>query len=266
MFVKKIRKLLVLFLIVMLIVPNTTSVKTSAATTTLSKTTATLTVGQTLKLKLGSVISSKVTWSSSEISVATIKSGTITAKNKGNTVITAKYNNKKYTCKITVKAKQLSYGTVSGNITYYYNDFKGSVSDTGATVILIPKDKSAYDADITKYSSTETLNKYNIYSAKVDGMGAYTIDHIPVGEYKIYVISNKANSEYWFNAFDDNLSDASDNYYNSIAENFYPTYLSEDTAIKLARFVRMYKYEISNITVYKNENSTFSYDFGMTYI
>lgn len=70
----------------------------------LSAKTATIKVGKTKTLKLKGAKASKVKWSSSNKKIATVNSkGKVKAKKKGKVTITAKYKNKKYTCKVTVK-------------------------------------------------------------------------------------------------------------------------------------------------------------------
>lgn len=87
-------------LILTLIVPANVS---AAAKLALNKKSVTLETSDTLKLKLGKIKATNVTWWSSNKSIATVsKWGTITAKNEGSATITAKYNNKKYTCTIKV--------------------------------------------------------------------------------------------------------------------------------------------------------------------
>ena len=65
--------------------------------------------GQTKKLKLKNVSGKnqkKIKWSSNNKSIITVnKSGLIKAKKKGKGKIMAKYNNKTYTCNVTVKKK-----------------------------------------------------------------------------------------------------------------------------------------------------------------
>lgn len=75
---------------------NVTSVK-------VSKTSATLGVGESLTIKATVTPSAAATWSSSNTSVATVVNGKITAKKAGTAVITAKAGTKSATCKITVK-------------------------------------------------------------------------------------------------------------------------------------------------------------------
>lgn len=80
----------------------------ASKTPALNKTAATLIKGQTLKLTLANA-SGKVTWSSSDKTVATVgKTGKVTAKKKGTATITAKNGGKKYTCKITVETPKLN--------------------------------------------------------------------------------------------------------------------------------------------------------------
>lgn len=75
----------------------------------------TLIQGQKKKLKLKGA-KGKIKWSSNKKKVVTVnKKGQITAKKKGTAVITAKYKNKKYKCKITVEIPKLSASTLTLN-------------------------------------------------------------------------------------------------------------------------------------------------------
>lgn len=126
MIMRKFSKVIAVFILILtasLIVPDTTvpyygTVDVQAATK-LSKTKATLIKGQTLTLKLGTIKYSKIKWTSSKKSVAIISSkGKITANGKGSTIITAKYKNKKYTCKITVETPAINKKSVEIIIGY----------------------------------------------------------------------------------------------------------------------------------------------------
>lgn len=71
----------------------------------LNKTKLTLQQGNTYQLKL-SVKKGSIKWASSKKKVATVnKKGKVTAKKPGSATITAKYQGKKYKCKVTVKNK-----------------------------------------------------------------------------------------------------------------------------------------------------------------
>lgn len=84
---------------------STTITAEAATKTKISKTSVSITAGKKYTLKVTGT-KKKVTWSSSKKSVATVSSkGVVTAKKKGTATITAKVSGKKYTCKVTVKAK-----------------------------------------------------------------------------------------------------------------------------------------------------------------
>lgn len=80
----------------------------AASKVKLNKTSATLLVGKSTTLKLGGAKASKVKWSSSKRSVATVKNGKVKAKKTGATTITAKYKGKKYKCKVVVRKLTMS--------------------------------------------------------------------------------------------------------------------------------------------------------------
>lgn len=109
--IKRIIATLLFVLLMITITPNICdfngNVKTAeAATVKISKKKATLIKGQTLKLKITGT-KTKVKWSSSKKSVATVSSkGVVKAKKKGTATITAKVGKKKYKCVITVKNKK----------------------------------------------------------------------------------------------------------------------------------------------------------------
>lgn len=235
---------------------------TAKAATKLSKTKLTLEVGQSKTLKLSGA-KGKVIWSSSKKSVATVTSnGKVTAKEVGTATITAKSNGKKYTCKVTVKQY---YGSVEGNVTYLYNKYKGNVSDTNALVILIPKNQNATEMPVLdsyvmwdmKSQINDNGNKYGVYCGTVDGNGEYAIQHIPTGDYIIYIKSKKTTSKF---AFDDR-----DNYIESIC-NRLDGYLDPENAEMLGEAAGYSNVLIDEITIYEGETTKYSFDFGITYI
>lgn len=68
----------------------------------LSAETCTLKVGKSAKLKLLQT-KSKVTWTSENPSIATVKNGSVKALSVGETVITATVNGHSYTCRVSVE-------------------------------------------------------------------------------------------------------------------------------------------------------------------
>ena len=111
---------------------------------TLSKTSATLEVGKTLTLtatvKPSDATNKKVTWTSSDTSVATVTNGKVTTKKAGTTTITVTTEDGKYTakCVITVKEKPASYAMTLK----IHKDLEGNVSQL--EVISITKNGSAF--------------------------------------------------------------------------------------------------------------------------
>lgn len=252
---KKSFLLLVVMSIVLLCFSNV-----NAANISISKKNLTLNVEEEATLKVKGT-KNKITWSSSDKSVATVsKKGKVIAKSAGTATITAKVGNKKLKCKVTVKTK---YGKVSGNITYLYNKFRGNVSDTGATVILIPTSGKAKNMPTVSWISwdvTSTMkkyNKYDVYTAKVDGQGNYKFNRVPVGEYKIIVVSKETTDG---SAFDD-----IDSYYIHLSNQVY-TCLKKDNIKSLSKFIGYKKFEVETIDVYEDDDTDFSHDFGVTYI
>lgn len=246
------------------------SVTAQAATIKINKKKVTLKQGKTVKLKIKGT-KKKVKWSSSKKAVATVsKKGVVKAKKPGKAIITAKIGKKKYKCKVTVKKKTnkttktpktIQYGSVSGNVTYYYNKFIGHRGDTGAVVVLIPKDGKAKNLNTTDsmiyQSNSENYKKYGVYTTKVDGAGQYALQNIPTGNYIAVIVSKETTSGGWF--------DDEQNYYNGI-RNEVSAYLSSSMTEAVVETVSFHKYTVSNITIRNNYNTILSYDFGTTYI
>ncbi len=132
------RLLISLALILSLVISST--VTASAATVKINKQKASLYSGSVITLKISNT-SKKVTWTTSNKSVATVKStGTktakVTAKLAGKATVTAKVGGKKFKCTVTVKKKlgtksypisaangityDTNYGTVNYRVTNTY--------------------------------------------------------------------------------------------------------------------------------------------------
>lgn len=107
----------------------------------ISKKKATMTVGQTLQLKVKGT-KKKVKWSSNKKSVATVSAkGKVKAKKAGKATITAKVGKKKYRCKVTVKAKKQKNNS-KGGVTY-----RSESIDHGA--VIIAKNNYSYTVSLT---------------------------------------------------------------------------------------------------------------------
>ncbi len=90
----------------------------------------------------------KVTWKSSNKSVAAVKNGKVTAKKKGTAKITATVRGKKLTCKVTVKAKT---GKETGAKAKYSGSYLKVGTDIPAgTYVLMAKGKDLSTYTISK--------------------------------------------------------------------------------------------------------------------
>lgn len=160
--INKLGKVLMLILILTITVPILQPyniIKVEAATVKINKTKITLIVGETSVLKLTGT-SKAVKWSSSKKSVATVSSkGKVTAKKEGTTNITATVNNKKYTCKVTVKDNVISDENLAA---YSWILLENKFSDEKLTInkIQIGKDKDSDERAVIINYTYNTKKRY----------------------------------------------------------------------------------------------------------
>lgn len=157
-----------------------------------------------------------------------------------------------------------NYVSVSGNVTWYYNKYKGNVSDTGAIVLLISKSGLAKEMpDLTSYVNwkiTPIINSYNdygIYCTEVDGKGSFVFNKVLCDEYLVFIISNNTTSG---DAFNDKTA-----YQDQITKSVKP-YVNDNNASMLGEIVGYNKYTVKSVSVEKGLLNVFSHDFGVTYI
>lgn len=197
---KKFKTLSMLIICVLLI--GLLPIKSSAAVK-LSKTKASMCVGETLKLKVTGT-SKTAKWSSSKKSVATVsKSGKVTAKKEGTTTITAKVSGKKYSCKITIKAKSLDslkkYLSKKGLVS-------GDASET-AYQIIGANDGVKYldnNIEIYEYDTNSDVYKNIVKNNSVDLQGFNIQLNVSAINGKfILIFSNDETNEKVIKAFKD---------------------------------------------------------------
>lgn len=175
----------------------------------INKTKATLFTGQTLQLKLTGT-KSKIVWSTSNSKIAVVtKNGKVSARAKGTATITAKVNNKKYICKVTVKQKKSTVSKVpvcaSYQTIYARGMSYGSIDCNNLTlpdcfIYIKNLDKDAKVTDVRSTSSKiraakrEELDAIEIscadYSANLVGTSA-TISFKVIQNKKVYKLSCK---------------------------------------------------------------------------
>lgn len=190
---KTFKALISLVLILALVMATTATA--FAASVKINKTKATVYVGSSVTLKISNT-SSKVTWSSSNKEIATVKStgsktAKVTAVKPGKATITAKVNGQKYKCVVTVKYKKGSRqnpAVATDGVTITTS--QGKVSYT-AKNILVGKDAE----DLFKAISPDWWRFHTEYeSDKLEG------NKIVALEYDVEVLSGY--DEYGFSGYD----------------------------------------------------------------
>lgn len=138
------KKLVSIVLLLLMLVAVVAPDKTFAATQIkLSKAKATMEVDSTLTLKLGNVTSTDVQWKSSARKVAVVSAkGVITAKGEGTATITATYNKKKYTCKVTVVDSNKVENKIETYLKEEFGAAKYKEEDDGIVTELYAKGKT----------------------------------------------------------------------------------------------------------------------------
>ena len=149
-----------------------------------------------------------------------------------------------------IETEKLKTGTVTGEVTYKYNDYVGSKPDTGADVLLISKKVTSLPDDLA-YGNTRDLPD-GCYATKVSGSGKYTFNNIPVGEYVLIFISENTTPN-------PKTVAGFYNWGNTVYEMF-----SETGQKRASNFVLLHKIHNEDITVTEGEVTCY-HDFGITY-
>ncbi|KIR02235.1 bacterial surface protein [Lachnospiraceae bacterium TWA4] len=153
------KKLFTLLILLLLSLSFTFFVNTVDAATpfSLSKSQATIYVGNTLQLKAFYLGKTKPSWTSSNPKVATInkKTGLIHAKNTGKTTITASLKGQKRTCSITVSPHYLTLNKRFLTI------------KKGRTAYLIPKSTTGTTKGIVWTATSSKILKVHPSTGKI---------------------------------------------------------------------------------------------------
>lgn len=138
----------------------------AAAKMQISKKTATITKGKTLKLRIKNAKGKKIRWFSSKKKIATVKKGKVTAKKAGKTTITAKVGKKKFRCKVTVKKRNVNYVYISRTGEKYHLSAKCSNMRSPKKVSLKNAKKRGYTRCKKCYKQKTADVKINFSKAK----------------------------------------------------------------------------------------------------
>lgn len=150
------KRILSLFITLLMIVSLIAPSSVQAATIKLNKTKVTIYEGETYQLKLSNY-KKTVKWSTSNANVATVdKSGNITAHNQGTVYITTKVNNKTYKCYVTVKFDKKE---AAKNVSFERHDTKFGiitiVTNNNTTPIAVIDNFTFYSNDIVIQTEEE---------------------------------------------------------------------------------------------------------------
>lgn len=153
-----------------------------------------------------------------------------------------------------IRYKYIGKGTIQGNVTYQYNQYIGTKPDINASVMAIPIGDSLISPSHIKdnFMNPQPLNSSStLYPTKVDGFGHYELK-LPEGNYILIYKSNKITREY-----ESPLDE-------------YTFNLLKDRIIGLREsslgLFWYYQYKVlNNVEIIKNENITYSIDWGYTY-
>lgn len=172
--------------IVVVLLFNITMPTYAASKIKLSKTSATIYVGDSFTLKISGT-SKSASWSSSDKSVATVKKGKVTGKKAGTATISAKIGSKKYKCKVKVK--------YAGSVTY-------ESYDTSRGVVIIATNNTPYNVSLTAncvyYKDSKMLDKSSDFDSCLEkgkscALRAWT-DCSDYSSYKVTLSSTKLGS------------------------------------------------------------------------
>lgn len=125
----------------------------AAARVGLNKKSITIKQQQECTLKLKGAKKNNVKWSSSDKKIASVKKGVVKGKKAGKCVITAKYNGRKYTCKVTVKIKNPKKYDASVML---FQGNTGLGEKSGITVLRTKKQLNTYLKKLEK--KTDGIN------------------------------------------------------------------------------------------------------------
>lgn len=166
------KRILSLFVALLMIVSLIAPTNVQAATIKLNKTKATIYVGKTVQLKLSGT-TKKATWTTSNKSVATVTTkGKVSGVAEGIAKITAKVGNKKYNCTVKVKS-MFDTKEAPKNVTFERHD-------TGKGIIVVATNKNDYpvaiDETIVYYEDGTMLDsvKNEVYCMAPNSSFAYS--------------------------------------------------------------------------------------------
>jgi len=153
------------------------------------------------------------------------------------------------------KYASTSYGSVTGMVTWQYNESIGTKPDTGADVLLVQTNHAPTADDSYSLLVFSGLLDDTIYSAEVDGSGNYYFNNIPTGEYYIMIKGKNTNE-----------SPSMQNINIASMRGYLNGKFSEEALQNLELNIKLYSFEMKKITVKPNQTERISVDWGYNFI
>lgn len=268
-----------------------------AATVKLNKKEITINVGETYQLKISGT-KSKVKWSSSKKSIASVSSmGLVNGKKAGSIIITAKVDNVELTCRVNVVVPTISYKKTENGIGgktqfFIYNlpkEFKKEdviwtssnenvfIVDENGLVTNTGTGKAKLNATFGTYKLTKTIYVYASKRNISDAIDSLKIEELIQEKYIVLVIGNISKVDLR-TAYQVEFYDTSNNMVSISAKNYFEVLSGEECVINIQKPDKEYsyykiKYTDNNSIINDKKNfkdkvtvkATDEYDFTYTY-
>lgn len=228
------------------ILPSTPWVKSAeAATVKLNKKEITINVGETYQLKVSGT-KSKVKWTSSKKSIATVSSnGLVKGKKAGSIFITAEVDNKELTCRVNVVVPTISYkkteNGIGGKTQYFVNNLPKEYKEedivwksSNKNVFTVSEKGLVTNTGLGQAKLTATFGTYKL-TKKIyvnatkenleDAINQFEIEYVELDNRIVCIIANRSkiniHCRFQLEFYDsnDNLVSVSDSNYLSIFVN-----------------------------------------------
>lgn len=144
-------------------------------------------------------------------------------------------------------------GSLTGTITYQYNKYVGTRADVGAEVMLIQTNHIPLERDLFNVFS-DNMNDPMIHCTKVDGVGNYYLDNIPVGEYYLLIKSKATYEASKIAALNC-----------SMIEIYLKGKITDDGLEFIKSAANLYSFLVEKIEIKPNQTERYSEDWGYSY-
>jgi hypothetical protein len=171
-------------------------------------------------------------------------------------------------------ATPVPVGSVSGVITWQYNEYVGTKGDSEANVALFPSPMRVKvdDSDVPALSlavgtgspNADLQQKYGMVVGRCDGNGDITLDNVPAGHYAALIVSAKTRRDFNEPLMDVEIQLLSWIFADDQGRDDFIGNIAARTNLMSGILLQKWAFEF--VTVTPGETAHFSHDFGNTYI